>query len=947
MGLITTLLKNAIGPRYEYFVVYETSASDSSSSASGSTVSGKKTGYIVRQKRESVQAMFGPANSVSGSSDDDDFYPKPYMGLLGPPPSGPPGRRRPGPTPLPPPRGARRDGAGRKPPGGGGGGGGGGNDGPGPGKRRRTGYKVATSIVKPAPPKSSTKGSPRRGGSPSGPTPPSMKKSPKSSVKASPKRDGSPFGTTPPSVNTSPKSSAKSSPKSSVKSSPNKKRERSASPRKNSHVPSAEHYQPTNMTSYASDSPDHYSPHSSLSHYASNSSDHYSPRDDLTFYTSNSQNHYSAHNPTSLYPNVPKPTAPNYSAHAQPMHPQSQGGVHTDHDSDEEYYNEALYDEVAREQARIRKQIHEQKLAHEEMLEQLRARGKKKVRFDPVPAQTQQEFHEPPKVILTPQTHVGQDAPGPGWKRSESYWEDATDEEEAQLPLEKRKPKIRHYRWTAPTQPGSKPLSPKSGKSSNTRPPRPISPTNSDPGGRRRSNVWDINSVALVVPSAVLLWSVLQSRCSFFTPYEPTALIADFLLNCGAILFATTLYSSNLLLLNILLISPAILILLNTRPKSNHRKAKPTALQSSAKPTTALDALPRRPFLTHYRGSMMVVTCISILAVDFKIYPRRFAKVENWGVSFMDLGVGSFVFSGGVVSARSILNGARSSQGSLGKRLLASTRHSIPLFILGLIRLYSVKGLDYAEHVTEYGVHWNFFFTLALMPPFVEIFAIIPWYELLALVVAGGYQVALESTNLKEYILVSPRGPSLLSKNREGVFSFLGYLAIFLAGRGIGLRVMPRKSRKALLSQLATWSLIWSTLFIFNTTYTFGVGAGLSVSRRLANLPYVLGVIAFNTVQLLLFCLVEMLFFPSLQQGTNKNEEAEQAKFATSKVMDAFNENGLPIFLIANLFTGAVNLGMNTLDASKAVAMAVLIGYSAILMAIALGLKARNIKLKL
>ena len=83
----------------------------------------------------------------------------------------------------------------------------------------------------------------------------------------------------------------------------------------------------------------------------------------------------------------------------------------------------------------------------------------------------------------------------------------------------------------------------------------------------------------------------------------------------------------------------------------------------------------------------------------------------------MDAGVGSFVFSLGIISALPILKRLSVlAPQPLLIELWRSTRKTVPLCLLGLIRIVFVKGVDYPEHVCEYGVHWNFFFTLSILP---------------------------------------------------------------------------------------------------------------------------------------------------------------------------------------------------------------------------------------
>lgn len=433
----------------------------------------------------------------------------------------------------------------------------------------------------------------------------------------------------------------------------------------------------------------------------------------------------------------------------------------------------------------------------------------------------------------------------------------------------------------------------------------------------------------------------------------------DFLLNVGGILLATTAYASAPVVLDLLLGLPAIIVLFIALPKKSQYMV-PGNPPSRDGVRANLDPLPVRPFITAYRGSMMIITCLSILAVDFKIFPRRFAKVETWGTSLMDLGVGSFVFSAGVVSARPIIRDRLAGNtSSIGSRFLMSTRHSLSLILLGLIRMYGVRGMDLAEHTTEFGVHWNFFFTLALLPPSMALVQFLPPTKLalalISLVFGSTYQIFLGLTRLEAYILTAPR-INFVSQNREGIFSFLGYLAIFVAGQSIGFDVLSRASggsdraaaitaRRNLLKRLVSYAVALSLLTALLSSFRYGFG--LRISRRLANFPYVLWVSAFNCSQITLFCATETLIFPSVHKAADKVSESREIDKATSPIIRAFNRNGLAIFLVANLLTGQVNFRINTLTMSNAGALAIMSAYAALLTAIAIMLDRWNISIKL
>ncbi|KAG5417378.1 GWT1 [Candida metapsilosis] len=429
-------------------------------------------------------------------------------------------------------------------------------------------------------------------------------------------------------------------------------------------------------------------------------------------------------------------------------------------------------------------------------------------------------------------------------------------------------------------------------------------------------------------------------------------LVYDYVINVLTILTAITIYNNNPSFLHYSIFIPSLLVyLLNHyttgQQKRDHHKEK--------KATDAL--LTRKQFLTAYRSHMLIITNLAILAVDFKIFPRRFAKVETWGTSMMDLGVGSFVFSMGLVYSRQLIKSQSSYKFSFKAYLRIikqSTIKALPLLVLGFARFVSVKKLEYQEHVTEYGIHWNFFITLGLLPVLLGVLD--PILNILPRVVVAFALIALnefilQKTNALEIILSSEnRLVNFVTMNKEGIYSFLGYFTIFIFGQSFGSFVLteyptrnnlisiskakaPRKGSN-LLTVSTTQGLIIATVFyqvlfsIVDNSNNF-----TSISRRLANASYVLWVVSYNATFLLAYNLIDKF----LPEPSN----------LTSELLESVNNNGLLAFLLGNLLTGLINMSINTLEVSNTVAFLILIGYSAVWISTVIVLNRKQIYIKL
>lgn len=371
----------------------------------------------------------------------------------------------------------------------------------------------------------------------------------------------------------------------------------------------------------------------------------------------------------------------------------------------------------------------------------------------------------------------------------------------------------------------------------------------------------------------------------------------------------------------------------------------------------------RPEYLNLFRAAINLLTAICILAVDFKCFPRKLAKTETFGFGLMDTGVGFYVFGNGLVAPE--LRKSSESSRLTWKKLEKTIKGCLPLVVLGAIRFAATNELDYQQHISEYGVHWNFFLTLAFTKFFGTILlGILPHFEYLkylsmALLIA--HEVFLQ-LGAADYIIDSNnqiKRDGFQNANREGIFSIPGYVSLYLSSVYIGYRLrkeenVPENGQHEVIftnvRQLfwRAMRLFFVALILWKITYILKNMFG--VSRRMANMGYVFWMLSIGTTVIVCFMLLEIFYyFRSFDRpsGDQAEEENSEKRNYAPIILSGITYNGLVFFLLANLMTGIVNLCFQTLLLSTAQALAILFVYTFALCSISTFLYLKKIKLKI
>lgn len=185
------------------------------------------------------------------------------------------------------------------------------------------------------------------------------------------------------------------------------------------------------------------------------------------------------------------------------------------------------------------------------------------------------------------------------------------------------------------------------------------------------------------------------------------------------------------------------------------------------------------------------------------------------------------------------------------------------------------------------------------------------------IILGGLHQLMLLYGGVQDWVL-SPDRSTLLAMNKEGIVSLMGYLSLSLLAVALGMDIFAgtafRRGRMGMVAAL----------------YYFLVQFGVQPSRRLANLPFVLGCWLLGTMQ------TQLLY-----------REQNRMAPGVPMILEAVSMNQLTYFLVGNLLTGAINMSCYTLLQPPLKTISILVGYMALLSVLTIGLYNHGIRIKL
>lgn len=287
----------------------------------------------------------------------------------------------------------------------------------------------------------------------------------------------------------------------------------------------------------------------------------------------------------------------------------------------------------------------------------------------------------------------------------------------------------------------------------------------------------------------------------------------------------------------------------------------------------------------------------------------------------MDIGVGAFVAANAFASSDAKYKNLLLSVPKLLKKVF-------PLLVVGFIRWASTAGTGYHVDPTEYGIHWNFFMSLAIVHT-VSITVIRnfprtrPGY--LALIIIVAYEVALRKLDLYDLVFGPDRSTFFLA-NKEGILGSIGLTALYLLYVELGRILLPKiKSNESILKDVTSLCVLFWLLVIFLHVI------GIEPSRRLSNMGYIAWIAAM-AMSFLFFCTVGDI-------------ARVRMRLRQPRLINDFNRTMLPVFLLANIFTGMVNFSMETHKQTSLAGHIVLIVYLVFVSSVAWGI-GRNEKVR-